>query len=72
MSSDTPTIEELRVFLHNQIVECRQHRPEDVDGLLEKLFNINETHAFIEQKYGVRVAAAWVPTAAIAVQMGCD
>lgn len=61
--SSVPTIDELRAFLHKQIAECRQHRPEDVDDLLEKLYSIEETHAFIEQTVGYRAAAAWVPTA---------
>lgn len=62
MSTDVPTINEVRTFLHKQIVECRQHRPEDVDGLLDKLHFIEETHAFIEQTIGDRAASAWVQT----------
>lgn len=62
MSGEVPTIDELRAFLHKQIAECRQHRPEDVDGLLEKLHSINETHAFIEQTIGDRAASAWLQT----------
>jgi hypothetical protein len=63
MSEEVPTIDDVRAFLHKQIAECRQHRPEDVDDLLEKLHNIEETHAFIEQTIGDRAATAWVPTA---------
>ena len=56
-------MDELRAFLHRQIAECRRHRPDAVDDLLEKLHAIEETHAFIEQTVGDRAAAAWVPTA---------
>jgi hypothetical protein len=49
---DVPTKDELRAFLHKQIAECRQHRPEDVDGLLEKLHDIDGTHSFVEQVLG--------------------
>jgi hypothetical protein len=67
MTNTVPTIDELRAFLHKQIAECRRHRPEQVDDLLEKLHKIDETHAFIEQTVGDRAAAAWVPTAATTV-----
>jgi hypothetical protein len=66
MAEQVPTIDEVRAFLHKQIAECRQHRPEDVDGLLEKLYRIEETHTFIEQTIGDRAAAAWVPTIPLA------
>lgn len=46
------TIDELRAFLHKQITECRAHRPEAVDDLLEKLHAIDETYAFLEQTLG--------------------
>ena len=67
MTNTVPTMDELRAFLHRQIAECRQHRPGQVDDLLEKLHGIEETHAFIEQTIGGDAPAAWVPTAAASV-----
>ena len=61
-SEKVPTIDELRAFLHKQIAECRRHRPECVDDLLDKLHNIDETYKFIEQTIGERAAGAWVQT----------
>lgn len=68
MTNTVPTIDEVRKFLHKQITECRQHRPEQVDDLLDKLHSINETHAFIEQTIGDKAAAAWVETVKVGAQ----
>ena len=52
----SPTVDEMRAFLQKQIAEVRamgQREGEDVtarvDDMLEKLHNIEELHAFVEQ-----------------------
>jgi outer membrane cobalamin receptor len=53
--SDAPTLEEVRTFLHKQIAEVRamglregENVTERVNDMLEKLHDIETTHAFAE------------------------
>jgi hypothetical protein len=59
VGGDVPTVDQVRAFLHKQIVEVRamgQREGEDVtdrvNDMLEKLHTIEDTHAFIEQTMG--------------------
>lgn len=50
MSGNTPNLEELRAFTHKQIeFHRRQGNTHQVDDLLDKLNNLEEMRAFIEQ-----------------------
>ncbi len=46
------TKEEVKNFLEKQIAECRKHRPEQVDDLLDKLIDLDVTYAFVKQVTG--------------------